>query len=494
MAYQSYIQYLFARKELAERLKRYSVFFILVLACISTTPHKKHVPPFGSPCINLTAASATTAASIPLMGSPAIKLEIHHININNGDASVIRIIHADRTETKVLIDGGQTSAATLLVPYCNAMFANNNFKYTILTHYHNDHYNGLMALGTGAITSQYYMDLGGYDMTNDVSQQNLHLIQPNDNTCPWTDSTGVFEGEGMPDYIRAVGTATDNFGMQRYMPFSKDVNHISDMIGVIIPVDTFMVGTAKVPIDLRCVAAWGFTQGNNAVVDNWNKGASKNDPSLGFVLECGEFRYFFGGDMGGQASGSYIDQETTLAEGFTFLYKGAKSYYKPAGTYDGHVCGFKANHHGSDHSNNSVFLGKMRPAVCVTSAGDNSGWHLPSIPFLQRLNATTPLTVAADIPSGPPFLKAQGFFFTNLFNFPKGNSLNEAKKLFDTRVKTAFQYGSKTGAIKAGYEVIINLATPNAIDYRTSSSFGVVSVDNHYKVSPLIAVLGCHKK
>ncbi len=421
--------------------------------------------------------------------SPAVQVEIHHININNGDASVILINHKDGTETKVIIDGGQPKPADSLLPYINAMFDNTAFDFAILTHYHNDHYNGLFALGDGSITSKYYIDLGGYDMSKYVDPAVLPNIQPNDITCPWTDSLGIFTGVGLPNYLKGIGIAAKKFGLERYQPMSKDAAHIQDMVGVVIPLGTFLVGTTKVPINLRSVAAWGYTQGNGVVVDNWKKGASKNDPTLGFVLECGEFRYFFGGDMGGQPGGSYIDQETTLAAGFSFLYKDAKSTIKPAAGVDGHVCGFKANHHGSDHSNNATFLGRMRPAVCVTSAGTNEGWHLPSIPFIKRLDTTEPITIAADIPDKPGWM-AQGFFFTNLRNFEykdkKYPSLDEAEKLFGPgkRAKTAFDYN------KTGYVVQLDF---EEINYTAESAFAVSSITKTYTIGNTYAFF-CHKK
>ncbi|WP_259065285.1 MBL fold metallo-hydrolase [Mucilaginibacter sp. X4EP1] len=479
--------------KMTSRLRRSFIPAITVIAILSGFSIIAAAKP-GRPITHKKAKTVTTLVNT----SPVVRLEIHHININNGDASVIRLRHKDGTETKVLIDGGQSDATTYLVPYINAVFKDANFQYTILTHYHNDHYKGLRALGTGAIRSEYYIDLGGYNMEDDVEPGKLALIQPKDIICPWTDSTGVFE-KSMAGYIASIGIAANNYGLKRYMPLSKPGDSIQYMVGVKIPLGVFTQGTATVPIELRCVAAWGFTQDDNKVTDDWHENASKNDPSLGFVLECGEFRYFFGGDMGGSSGSNYIDQETTLAKGFAYLYKGAKSYYKPAATYDGHICGFKANHHGSAESNNSTFLGQMHPAVCVTSAGSNDAWHLPSIPFLIRLNATTPITPAADFPTDPtppPFLKAQGFFFTNLYNFTKGNdSKTEAKKLFDNRLKTAFQYGSiGTTDVKAGYEVFLLLDNNQTVDYRRQSAFAVSDIDTAYKVSPIIAVIYCHQK
>lgn len=426
--------------------------------------------------------------------SPVVRLEIHHININNGDASVIRLVHKDGTETKVLIDGGQLKPTDALIPYIQGVFKDAQFQYVVLTHYHNDHYNGLAALGDGTIKSEYYIDLGGYNMRDYVAPGKLALIQPKDTTCPWTDSEGIFDGT-MKAYATTIGNAVDNYGLKRYMPLSKVNDSIQNLIGVKVLLGTFERNSTNVPIELRCVAAWGFTQGNGSVVDNWKKGASKNDPTLGFVLECGEFRYFFGGDMGGDASGSYIDQETTLAAGFAFLYKNSTSSFKGGIAYNGHVCGFKANHHGSDHSNNDFFLTHMHPSICVTSAGNNSGWHLPSVGFIDRLAATDPITKAADIPTtAPPNVAAQGFFFTNLYNFGSpNNSLDEANSRFNTRTKTAYGYGtSGTTAFKRGYMVYVPLDDPN-VDPTKYSAFGTVGVDDKFQfVNPIF--IFCHEK
>jgi Metallo-beta-lactamase superfamily len=434
------------------------------------------------------------STAVLINNSPVIQVEIHHININNGDASIIVLIHKDGTQTKVLIDGGQLKPSDALVPYIKGMFTNAQFQYLILTHYHNDHYNGLAALEDGTIKSEYYVDLGGYNMTPYVEPGKLALIQPRDTTCPWTDTTGIFDGT-MRAYINAIGTAANKFGLKRYMPLSKVNDSIQNMIGVKIPLGMFERDGTNTPIEMRCVAAWGFTQGNGAVVDNWKKGASKNDPTLGFVLECGEFRYFFGGDMGGDPSGSYIDQETTLASGFQYLYKSSTSCFKPGIAYNGHVCGFKADHHGSAHSNNSTFLGQMHASVCVTSAGSNSGWHLPSVDFINRLAVTTPITLPADFPSNaPPNIVAQGFFFTNLYNFGSpNNSLDVANSLFLKRLKTAYGHGSlNTPSANKGYVVFVPLNFKD-IDPRKASVFGISYVANDFQKS-LPAFVFCHQK
>lgn len=62
-----------------------------------------------------------------------------------------------RYTSKTLIDSGQTPAGQMLIPYLRKVTggtdAGMHFNYVILSHYHNDHYTGLLALGTGSITA-----------------------------------------------------------------------------------------------------------------------------------------------------------------------------------------------------------------------------------------------------------------------------------------------------------------------------------------------------
>lgn len=92
------------------------------------------------------------------------ELHIHHINIENGDATLVGIfdITQQKYSSKILIDGGQLSAEKMLLPYIHKMIGDDgesvHFNYVILTHYHNDHYTGLMALKNGRITADSIID------------------------------------------------------------------------------------------------------------------------------------------------------------------------------------------------------------------------------------------------------------------------------------------------------------------------------------------------
>jgi competence protein ComEC len=414
----------------------------------------------------------------------AHSLQIHHINVNNGDATVVAVMDDDyRYVDKVLIDGGQAKADERLLPYLIAVFGDADFKYVILTHYHDDHYIGLNSLGQlGNIQAKYLIDLGSYDLSGNpqLPPAVLANIQP-------ANLGALFS---VPDKYRdAVKEATAKT-LERFPDFNPKRGDEAKTINKIVP----MFSDGDINVQLRCVAFFEYTLGpDGKAVNNHRDIAdpSPNNYSIAFVLECGEFRYLLAGDMGGTNKGIYIDQETTLVKGLQFLYKGAKSFDKSSKeTSDGHICGFKTNHHGSAHSNNAGFLKAIRPAISVTSAGDKSSWHLPNIEFLERLNATTPISLT------PPQVErgfVQGFYFTNLHNFTyKGKdyfSLNKAKALFEGRPNTDFSFGDND--IPRSYLIEVNIDE----HVRKESKFSVYSVflpDNQGKYN-LSGTYYCHK-
>lgn len=71
------------------------------------------------------------------------ELRIHHINIGDGDATLIGIYDtANRTYTKtILIDGGKSSASARILPYLKTILKTSTptVNYVGLTHYHDDH-------------------------------------------------------------------------------------------------------------------------------------------------------------------------------------------------------------------------------------------------------------------------------------------------------------------------------------------------------------------
>jgi hypothetical protein len=345
-------------------------------------------------------------------------LEIHHIYVGHGDATAIAI-RDDLTGDypfKMLIDASTSSGLNHLLQYFYRNFRGSEFNLAVASHYHDDHLNGL-AVGIGSgIDVQYIHDIGGYDLTN---------------IDPGTGDT-IQNGAAVPNANPPQGTPDPPYTpdgsalFKRYkgaLKFSALPNHTPSLqrLPVNYPANFgqgIRLGVINgVPVDLKCHAANGYVQGTVAR----NTGGNANNPNnycLGFILEYGEFRYFTGGDLGG-SGGSYFDHESLLAQYLAANYPN-----------NGHVCAFKSNHHGSDHSNNTNFLTAMRPAVCVTSVGQNSHHKLPGGDFITRLNATT--TLGAQ----------QGFFFTDLVDYGGGaDRLTQANGLFSARANTVYDAG-----------------------------------------------------
>lgn len=122
---------------------------------------------------------------------------------------------------------------------------------------------------------------------------------------------------------------------------------------------------------------------------------SENDYSIAFKISVGEFEFFTGGDLTGadvarqfgKDCQSYNDVETFIAANV------------------GDVELFKATHHGSEHSNNKLFLDTLDPEVSIIPSG--GGYNHPAQDVARRLAATS-ITLDTggfsekEWPSGPP--------------------------------------------------------------------------------------------
>jgi|GEM_PF-811295 len=379
------------------------------------------------------------------------QLEIHHINVENGDATMI-LIHDTAVDTfpaRVLIDGGMRDSYAFLNNYFKNCFRDTmpvaHFKYMILSHHHEDHYTGFKSLGNRAfIQVDTIIDVGGYKLESAYA-----AIAPPDSSAAtlkrgYQDKNGRLKKRFRDVYMNALKKAYDSSLLKSR---SKVITSFPRDIG-----KTITIGTVNgVPVTLTCVAAAAYTYARNgdSVSYGVSSGNNCNDYSLGFVLRYGEFRYFTGGDLGGQKGSGSIDQETTLAGGLDTLLHQLSYSFDSTATQDsatGHICAFKVSHHGSDHSTNPVFM-KIRPAAAIISAGDKKVWALPNPAFQQRLNTTwKPLSSRAD--STRPFgVFDRGLYITNLYNFQnvgteRDSCLKYAVQLFAGRTDMQFQYGN----------------------------------------------------
>jgi beta-lactamase superfamily II metal-dependent hydrolase len=188
----------------------------------------------------------------------AQQMEIHHINVGQADATLIK----SPTGVTMLIDGGNTGNGTNIIrPYLTSLGIT-SLSYVVCSHYHADH-------------------LGGLDeVINGMGASNIGSVYDRGSDAP-LPTTVAFN-----DYV----TAANSTGRR----YKVALGQILDLGG---------------GVTIKCVATDGEVI-NYGIVPNAT--GSENDLSVGWRLNYNSFQYFTGGDLGGETS-YYADNETPLA-------------------------------------------------------------------------------------------------------------------------------------------------------------------------------------
>jgi beta-lactamase superfamily II metal-dependent hydrolase len=175
-------------------------------------------------------------------------------------------------------------------------------------------------------------------------------------------------------------------------------------------------GAGGIPIGIVVVSA-GQSVYNTASGLQAIKGLSstpdQNDRSIAAMLQYGSFRYFFGGDLAGsgvaaggnfgvnamdpskkKATSRHADVESTLGPaleaGFPATPDSGYTAGKPKFTTRGYATVMKANHHGSSSSDDVYLFATLQPAVFLLSSGIKSRYHShPTQQVINRADAAT---------------------------------------------------------------------------------------------------------
>lgn len=409
------------------------------------------------------------------------ELHIHHINVENGDATIIGIydLYANEYTSKVIIDGGQANSEKYLLPYIRSVFKNDDkpthFQYAILTHYHNDHYNGLLALKNGTMTADSIIDPGGYTVSNYFLHSASRTRKPESLkiALPWLRAISAAAKATPSPFVKGRSKILLHFGAGQTTNLGNYIN-----LGTVGGQEARLV----------CIAGWGnsLSEAGRIEKNPRPEETNGNNFSLAFLLICGEFRYFIGGDMGGVNTGHYINQETLVANYLRDHFPNSVSFSDER-VVAGHLCGFKANHHGSQNSNISPFLSLLKPAIFVTSAGNNKNWHLPHPDYIKRIANTPPLTQSTPLSDS---VFPRGIYFTNLYNFPGFASKTIATNLFSNRDSISFDFGNNVEGLKGSY--LVKVTKASLIERKSAFEVGRIDISTNAKYTRLAYFL-CHE-
>lgn len=429
-----------------------------------------------------------------LTAAAQTQVEIHQINVGNGDGAVIMLWDNNKLRYTIVIDGGLKSGGNDFIPYLKNVLpddpAHGNKKrvdWVILSHNHQDHFNGLIELFKDpAFLVREITDQGGYITSKGV--YTMPLPEATTTNCvPFitrTKKNKTKPQQALVDYVAAVRTA--DLRTRVYFDSITREKAFDTTTKEFLYIPLPSVG--GIPVEMDCIATNAFTDGK---AGRDIGGKNPNNFSFGWVLRYGEFRFYSGGDLGGY-TGGYTDQETPMAAYLTNEYPTnyPMTGSRTATNYPGHVCVMKTDHHGSTESSRPEFLQTLAPSAIVTSAGQHKRWKIPTVPFVRRVAAT------------PAFDSVRGVYFTQLYNYPNNKSLTEANSKFKTKTTYNYVEPGPTSANQYSYKFVIKPSTVYArmpqkpdttIDIKTCSIYTVYKIRTSDNQQTAQAVYLCHK-
>jgi beta-lactamase superfamily II metal-dependent hydrolase len=265
------------------------------------------------------------ASALPAAPQPAAGAKIYFVDIGQGAATLI----VGPTGKTLLVDGGPTGQGNAKIVPLLATLGINTIDYTILTHYHIDHDDGLLeVINAGKVAGTAY-DNG----------DTAPLIPPNFSTSP-TSTYGT--------YARYLSAISSHPAVTRVRP--EDVG--GTLAGTVIDLGGGMKATI--------IEQGGkLLSGGSVPIDN----SDLNTESIATLIEYNNFDFLVSGDMTG--GGSTTTAKTPDVETFVAQLAGDIDIVE----YD---------HHGSTTANNPRFLKTLKAEAAVAEIGYTNTFGHPN--------------------------------------------------------------------------------------------------------------------
>ena len=337
---------------------------ILLIAILGIGATYQYQPPI----------TQTLRAALPLPETDNSNLIILHLNVGQGDATLILGPETDGRRISVLIDAGDIpnsgdpdGGAIILKALQDYNIA--QLDYFIASHYDADHIGGLIAgrpslHGTGFIFGPNGVPgaLGDDDHDGKSDWLDTKMTLPDPEELGTDDDIQIlhFIDRGQkdePDTItyakyEAIVAAHDK---RTSIDTQEEVNSYS--------ID--LQGGAKMTL----YAADGYVRNREKPIPYVN---TENERSLCFLISYGGFHYLIGGDtIGRKAGNENAKVELAIAQALRADLVNIDVYH--------------VNHHGANNASSKEFLDLIQPKVAIISLGDNNTHGHPHIETLQRL-------------------------------------------------------------------------------------------------------------
>lgn len=279
-----------------------------------------------------------------------LNLEIHHLDVSQGDSTLIVIREGEMIRYSVLVDGGEANHAGFIHEYMNRIGIK-LLDGIAITHYDADHCRGVIELLANSAICQnaWVFDRGEPDDVDTDTKINDALIGKLLGKEVEMEEDRMFDDEVEELKILLKKTAKN-----RVTAGKRGKSVVGEKLF------EFCSEDRKTILSMTCIAGNGYVL-DGTYVEPKHKD-KENARSLSFLIRFNEFTYFLGGDSPGTPEN---DLEGAIAECLTG-HLGLE-----------HICSFKVDHHGSHHSTHSDFVDTFGSSCAFISCGDHKKHRHP---------------------------------------------------------------------------------------------------------------------
>jgi len=304
-------------------------------------------------------------------------LKIIHVNIGQGDSTLILGPEENGNRTSILIDAGDRRRPDggLVIYTLLKELGINHLDFFIATHYDADHIGGAVTMNKEFENSNMYG-------TSFI----LGL-----NGVPGEDGDdGDDDGDGDADFLELYKPDPEELGLgddiivDKYVDRGDEDLHTSETTKKYVGIADAKANRIKIEdlndiedfkydigngVIIECISANGYVLGRNTVVSDVD---TENERSLCFLISYEGFHYLIGGDTIGKKSG----KENAKVE---------KEIGKYLEDNNINIDVLHVNHHGADNASENTFLKAIKPEVAIISAGNANSHKHPRFNTLKRL-------------------------------------------------------------------------------------------------------------